>query len=318
MPSVLSCRNVDVFECFDGYWQENFGSAVLVMSFRLSQTFRSGLLKLIRMRCKREVVARAARDTGTYVATREQGFCAYRGREKRRGRYDILLVSGTSAIAIENKVRLSTTREQIGSQRQSLEQRFTNVLVCSLNRYQAAVKNEDVALSWSDIGGLVRRLPSKEITEIGGAMALAVHDYFGGHDVEFKGFSRRDQPFRTHHQRRLLLEALIRRIAKGEPRWYDNRNHEGEYHYQSAGFTDLYGGRGRYLGFYDYAKGDRSALELYSGDGEDKLVAKVPWSELRQELASSRKSLERAVERIASRFCRVLKPLAPPSRRKAA
>jgi len=317
MPSVLSCRNVDVFECFDGYWQENFGSAVLVMSFRLSETFRDGLLDLIRGRCKGEVRAAAGRSPDSYVATREQGFRARRGRETRRGRYDILLVSGTSAIAIENKIHLSTNREQIGSQRQSLEERFTNVLVCSLNRYPAGVKNEDVALSWADIAALMR-LPSTEIAGIGGSMALAVHEFFGGHDVVFKGFSRRDQPFRTHHQRRLLLEALIRRLAKGEPRWYDNRNHEGEYHYQSAAFTDVYGGRWRYLGFYDYAKGDRSALELYWGDGEDKLVTRVSWGELRQELASSRKGLGRAVERLASRFSRALKAHAPRPRRKAA
>lgn len=318
MPSVLSCRNVDVFECFDGYWQENFGSAVLVATFRLSATFRAGLLDLVRRRCDRDLVVAASRNPDSYAATREQGFRARRGREKRRGRYDILLVSGTSAIAIENKVRAFATREQIGSQRQSLEERFANVVVCSLNRFRAAVKNEDVALSWSDIAALFRKLPSREITDIGGSLALAVHEFFGGHDVEFKGFSRRDQPFRTHHQRRLLLEALIRHLAKGSPRWFDNRNHEGAYHYQSAQFTDVYGGRSRYLGFYDYAKGDRSALELYWGEGEDMLVDQVPWAVVRNEFASSRKGLEQAVDRVANRFSRKLKAYAPRSRRRAA
>lgn len=39
---------MNVFELFDGYWQENFSSAVLALVFQVSPHFRHHLLVLIR------------------------------------------------------------------------------------------------------------------------------------------------------------------------------------------------------------------------------------------------------------------------------
>lgn len=293
---------MNVFELFDGYWQENFSSAVLALGFQASPHFRRSLLDLILKEAPADRRGAARRPPDSYAVSREVGFTVGRGAGRRRGRFDLLLTSGSCVIAIENKIEAPLTAEQIMAQRKALEGRFTSVLVCSLTKYREPDRGADVSLRWSQVEPLLPRRSATEFGRIGAQLITGMAHYFGGFDMEFKGFKKTQGIYETHRQRQLLLEALLDHLKRGDvSNWYDTRNTNSDYYYQSACFRDLRGVRGRYLGFYDYRADDRTALELYAKDGDEALDV-LEWRDVVKLYPAGSADLEGAVKRLAKRF----------------
>ncbi len=304
------------FELFDGYWKENFSSAVLALAFQASPHFRRRLLELILEEAPIDRRSAGLRPPKSFIVSREKGFTVGRGDGRRRGRFDLLLTSRGCAIAIENKIEAPLTPEQIKAQRKALEGTYTSVLVCSLTKYREPDRGADVSLRWSQVEPLLPRRSAAEFRRIGAQLITGMAHYFGGFDMEFKGFDKTQRIYQTHRQRQLLLEALLELLKRGDvSNWHDTRNTEEDYYYQSACFRDLRGVRGRYLGFYDYREGDRTALELYGKDGGE-AVDVLEWSEVQRMFPTGHADLESAVKRLAMRFDKKLQALQDASKRK--
>jgi hypothetical protein len=306
---------MNLFELFDGYWQENFSSAVLALAFQASPHFRRRLLGLILREAPAKRRSAARRPPDSYVVSREVGFTVGRGGVRRRGRFDLLLTSGSCAVAIENKIEAPLTVEQIKAQRKALEEKYTSVLACSLTKYREPGRGADASLRWSQVEPLLPRRSAAEFGRIGEQLITGMAHYFGGFDMEFKGFKKTQRVYETHRQRQLLLEALLDNLKRGDvSNWHDTRNTDSDYYYQSACFRDLRGIRGRYLGFYDYKDGDRTKLELYAKDGGEPLHL-LEWHEVQKMFPAGHADLEGAVTRLAKRYDAKLKKL-PMARRR--
>lgn len=310
---------MNVFHSFDNHWHENFSSAVLALAFQASPQIGRNLLELIRRRAKGPGKAAAEAAAASYVVSRE---AAYEVRTETgwvKGRYDLLLTSGTRAIAIENKVEASLTRVQLRNQRLALKKQYPVFLLCALTKHDEPKLGEDVSLRWSDLVQLLPAPAGPGYRAVGQRLLADVRSYFGGLDMSFKGFGKQGV-FETHRQRGFLLELLVGRLQRerGEPSWYDSRPKEGSYFYQCACFKDRYGGTGRYLGFYDYQVEDRTALELYRDDPSEDPIAALSWAEVRRTFPLGRRDHEPALAKLVKRFDASLKRIAPqrPSRKR--
>jgi hypothetical protein len=225
------------------------------------------------------------------------------------------LASGSCAIAIENKIEAPLTEEQLKAQRSALGRKYTSVLVCALTKYREPPKGADASLRWSQVEPLLPRRDGAEFRQIGQQLINGMARYFGSFDMDFKGFAAGQGAFETHRQRQLLLEALLERLKRGAVSWYDARNSEGDYHYQTALFRDLRGVKGRWIGFYDYREGSRTVLELYAKD-EDKPIDSLAWNEVVKRFPAGHAGLEGAVKRLAARFEAKLEGSPAPRRRR--
>jgi hypothetical protein len=282
MPTTL-------FDSFDTWESENFASGVLLLACRASTTFESALLNLIERKLpqsRRRVLVKLR--SGPRRVVREAWFDGSHGERHATGRFDLLFTDEERAIAIENKLDAALTRSQVEKYRRELQRYPGGAVLCTITRDRHGQAGIDVQLEWSDVARIMRE------TRWSAAEARSLVDgitsYTEAVSMTFTGLRRDLGEYDKDEQRKLLIEALLGRVAdKPKPvrsgRIADKKD---PCLYQSAEFTDLCGVKGRWLGIYDYKRQARTALELYRDNEHPKPLLSISWPELLKRFPAGR------------------------------